>query len=243
MRLAPFILILVLFTGCTVYYPHTTVRAEAISGTVVDASTHTPIVGAKVFRTKHPEIVCNSGSDGRFKLKELRNWHYGMECDPGGGYDVPMREYWFGRNITILQTNYLRCPVDLDTNHGDTVFLTKPGEVSSQTHLWLLFNGSGSVLQDMGATGYLKPGSIHIIDRLKNNVEDRPLRLQIEFVRRVYNPWITAVDQPDDPRLTPNNEKALVWDFGIEYRPSQANFGKGDFIEDSSRVYRLDFIP
>jgi len=239
MRLAPFILSLVLFTGCVVYYPHTTLRAPAISGTVVDTFTHTPIVGAKVFRTEHPEEVCNSGSGGRFKLKELRNWHYGHTVDPGGGYDVPDRKYWFDRNITVSKTNYLPCTVDLDANHGDTVFLTKPGENSEQIHLSLVFKGSGEVLQDMGAISYLKPGSIHVIERLQNNVEDRPSRLQIEFVRQVYNPWITALEQPDKPVLFAAKEKGFVWGFSITYN----HFADGAHLQDASRIYKLEFIP
>ena len=239
LRFALFLLTLFLAAGCKVYYPHTTLKAPAISGTVVDASTHAPIAGAKISRAQHPQSMCVSDANGRFKLGKLHNWHYAVEYNLEEGIDLPEGENWlFETSVTVSQTNYLECTVNMATNHGDTIFLKKTGDVSGPVHAWLTFNGNGEILQDTGASGYLKPGSIKIT---KPDVTNNPDRIRIRFVQRVYNPFVTAIDQPDKPELSAFHEWGFVWYFNIHY------LGLGlipaGSLKDSSRIYKLEFIP
>jgi hypothetical protein len=137
--------------------------------------------------------------------------------------------------IAVSHKGYLTRTNDL--NRGNTIFLDKPGEASEQLHVWLTFNGSGVILQDMGAAQYLKPGDIHIVERFVNNVEDRPARLHIGFVRPVIDLRVTAINQPDDPTISASRENRLSWGCGIWYFHPSAG------LADSARVYKLDFIP
>lgn len=221
--------------GCTVYYPHTTLQAGAICGTVVDASSDAPIAGAKISRAQHPEAMCESDANGRFTLKKLHNLHYAVTYGFETVSDVPAGENWFETSVTVSQTNYLECTVDLATNYGHTIFLKKTADVPDPARVWLTFNGSGAIQQDMGAAGYLKPDSIHIIERYALG---EPSRIRIKFVRRVYNPCVTALDQPDMPTLSPIHEWGFVWDFDIQYNDSGAKRP-----EDLSRIYKLEFVP
>ena len=92
---------------------------------------------------------------------------------------------------------------------------------------------------DAGAAQYLKPGDILVVARLQNNVEDRPSKLHIGFARPVLNPRVTGADQPDKPSFSPVAQKHLDWEFGITY----GHVTDGAFLQDTSRVYRLEFIP
>ena len=179
-----------------------------------------------------------SDANGRFKLNVLHNWHYSVEGTFGGGEDVPQGEYWNGTRVTVSQTNYLECTVDMATNQGETIFLKSTGDVSEPIPVWLTFNGSGAIQQDMGAASYLKPDSIHIIER---DVLDEPSRIRITFARRIYNPLVTAIDQADMPALSPLHERGFVWDFDIHYHASGTiAFGS---LKDSARIYKLEFVP
>lgn len=123
MRFIPFILIPVLFAGC-IPAPHTTTRSPEVRGRVLDARTHDPIQGARVFLTDHPQVACETDSSGGFWLKETHNFHLG-NIPPEG--DWPQRDYWEDR-VTISHTNYepLRIdhwPVEKGSDKGN-IFLT-----------------------------------------------------------------------------------------------------------------------
>jgi hypothetical protein len=242
MRSLPFIPALVLLTGCSplvVPVPHTTVRDYKISGTILDARTHAPIPNALVYRTEHPRFSCYTDASGRFVLKEVHNWHYAKLYGIANLQHLPAKEFWGDNLFTVSNANYAQRTIDLYFERGPTFFLDKPGETTQQRRLSLTFDGSGSILKDAGAGQYLRPGDIRILKRLKSNVEDRPSSLHIGFVRHVINPRITAADQPDTPQFSLGVQNGLDWEFGITY----FNPTEGEFLQDRSRVYRLEFIP
>lgn len=118
----PLILALGLMTGC-LPLPHTTLRSPEVSGRVIDAHTHAPIRGVKVFLTEHPEILCKTDSAGQFLLKATRNFHLGSVPPEG---DWPARKYWDDK-VTISHTNYVTIridhwPVEKGADKGD-IFL------------------------------------------------------------------------------------------------------------------------
>jgi hypothetical protein len=239
MRLLPFILALVLLTGCLVVpIPHTTVRATGIEGTVLDARTHAPIAGALIYRTEHPEASCHTDSSGHFLLKEIRNWHYAKVLGAGGESHLPDQEYWSDYRLTVLHTNYATWDSDRDTSQGTTFFLNKLEE-PSDPRPWLIFNGNGTILQDMGAARYLRPGEIHLLKQ----ADGKPSGLHIGFTRRVYEPRVTALHNPDKAEVSVYGPvdygRGRDWEFRIYYRHRSPNVSS---VKDSSRIYRLDFI-
>ena len=58
-------------------------------------------------------------------------------------------EQW-GYDVTISHTNYISRQVGFYHGDDDIVLLKKLGE-PSEPHPWLIFNGSGEILKDMGA--------------------------------------------------------------------------------------------
>lgn len=113
-------LVLGLLEGC-IPLPHTTERTPEIYGRVLDARTHLPIQGAKIFLSSHPNISCISDSTGHFKLNATHNFHLGSVPPEG---DWPPRKYW-GAAITVLCTNYVTF-----VQHGpDDWRLTDKGDI------------------------------------------------------------------------------------------------------------------
>lgn len=73
--------VFILLTGCVpfvpfLFVPHTTDRAPAGHGRVLDAKTHAPIEGAKVFFVEAPHHTTRSDAKGYFRLKAIRNFHW-----------------------------------------------------------------------------------------------------------------------------------------------------------------------
>jgi hypothetical protein len=225
MRFTPFILLLILASGCVIPYPHTTNRSEPISGTVLDERTHSPIAGAEVSLTQHPKVACKSDSSGHFNLKEIHNWHWGLGIGAGNTEDLPYRSHW-EPIITVSHTNYTpRSNLDWWQRGDDTVLLKKLGE-PSEPRPWLIFNDTGVVVKDMGAGQYLKPDGISII-RDHGNVTAP--RIHIEFVQRVYDPHVTPVGYNGGGWYYEKvKHKGFDWDF---------------WISDLSRSNRLEFTP
>jgi hypothetical protein len=112
------ILILGLLAGC-IPYPHTTQRLAEVRGRVLDANTHAPIGGAKVFLTDHPNFSCKTDSSGSFHLKEIVNFHLGG-IPPEG--DWPARQWWWP-HITVSHTNYIQREINNDYTEKGDIFL------------------------------------------------------------------------------------------------------------------------
>jgi len=124
-RFSRLILCLALLTGC-LPDPHTTLRSPEVQGRVLDARTHTPVQGAKVFLTEHPKVSCETDSTGYFLLKATHNFHLGS-IPPEGNW--PKRQYWEDK-VTILHPNYTprridHWPIDKGADKGDVLLVPK----------------------------------------------------------------------------------------------------------------------
>jgi hypothetical protein len=64
-----------LLTGC-LPIPHTTPRSDDVHGRVLDAITHAPIQGAKVFFDASPHHPTYTDEAGYFHRKAIRNFHW-----------------------------------------------------------------------------------------------------------------------------------------------------------------------
>jgi hypothetical protein len=222
MRIAPFLLGVCLLTGCILPSPHRTKRSAEISGKVLDERTHAPIEGAKIFLSQFPRVSCRSRSDGSYLLKASYNWHFGRLIAPPESFDFPEGQSWDDR-ITVSHINYTT------------------REFNPVPRPWVDFNGSGRILQDGGGVKYLKPGDIHVGEQGTEEVEKRPSKLRIGFTQRVYEPQITPVNNFDKSRLYPHKREGLDWEFRIHYW-DWSNEAIND-PKNSSRVYRLEFVP
>ena len=122
MRFALSILLVGLFAGC-IPYPHTSERSREVRGRVLDARSHAPIEGARIFLTDHPATMCTTDATGSFRLKATHNFHFGV-IPPEG--DWPEQKYYWNK-VTILYTNYV--PRELDnfvTDVGDILLERRP---------------------------------------------------------------------------------------------------------------------
>ncbi len=88
-------------TGCIVPYPHLVDRSPAVSGRIIDSTTHQPIARVKIralsekfttgpdgkpgylYRPSSPST--RSGADGSFKLRETHNMGWYIVFGPCGG--------------------------------------------------------------------------------------------------------------------------------------------------------------
>src|ERR1700722_11462606 len=84
LRLMPIVAVAGLLTGCI----HTTPRSGEVRGRVLDAITHVPIQGAKIFFVSSPHHAVYTDSAGCFHRKAIRNLHffYGV---PEGHWPTP----------------------------------------------------------------------------------------------------------------------------------------------------------
>jgi hypothetical protein len=82
MRFIPLILLLGLAAGC-LPIPHTTEHSPEVRGKVLDARTHAPIQGAKVFLYDHPRTSCETDSAGYFCLRATHNFHLAYVAPEG----------------------------------------------------------------------------------------------------------------------------------------------------------------
>lgn len=240
MRFIPLILILCLLTGCILPIPHTTWRSQEIGGKILDERTHDPIQGAKVFLTDHPNVSCESDSNGCYRLKETYNRHLLYLAGPGNTADWPEGQVWWP-HITVSQTNYVPRDVDWGELHPDVILLKRLGEPPTPRP-WLIFNGSGEILKDMGAGQYVKPGDIRITEHSDDGIgiNPPPSRIHIGFVQRVYDPQVTPVNNFDQVSFGPLKRSGLDWEFGVV---QELGYSRAHNIQDSLRQYRLEFIP
>jgi len=233
-------------TGCILPLPHTTERSSAIRGEVYDERTHAPIQGAKIFFTEHPRLSCKSDTNGCFHINATYNWHLLYLIGAGNSADWPEGQIW-GAFITVSHTNYMPCKFGWNSEFQDAILLKKLGE-PSVPRPWLVFNGSGEILQDMGAAQCLKPGDIHVAGHNINSHDPRPNGIHIGFVRRVYDPHVTPVNgfgvgviRTDINEIKTLRREGLDWEFMIEYRYMEPEVNDA---KDTSRFcYRLEFIP
>jgi hypothetical protein len=129
-------LALVLMVGCLIPYPHTSVRSPEFSGRVVDAETHAPISGAKIWVIGHPQTSCETDATGRFRLKETHNFHVGVVVVPGGGGELPQGIFDMGLAVSHAgyETNYLA--VDLARPRNRAAALPHAGHETGYTPIF-----------------------------------------------------------------------------------------------------------
>jgi hypothetical protein len=247
MRFALFILMTILLDGCApsprgvfILNPHTTIRSVPIDGQALDERTHAPIAGAKIYLAEHPEVTCISDSSGYFKLKETSNWHIGTTgfFEPD---DYPRGEHW-GPVITVAHTNYEPRQI-VAWSRWDHVIVLKKLNEPLEPHPWLIFNGSGEVLEDHGARQYVRPGDIRITAHSNNRKDTEPCAMHIGFVHRVYDPQVTPVNSPDKASVVLPVRQDLDWEFMIRYSWDPQTRSSISNVKDSARVYRLEFVP
>jgi|ERR1035438_1265287 hypothetical protein len=92
------LLILVSLTGCFPW-PHTTARSADVQGRVLDAHTHLPVEGAKVFLVQSPHHATYTDANGRFRLQATRQFK--LASNEGGGWPDTKSDI-----VEISHTNY-----------------------------------------------------------------------------------------------------------------------------------------
>ena len=108
MKLALFVVLLTL-SGCMIPYPHTTMRSEEITGTVIDSRTGAPVEGAKVVQrafngAREGKIRARTtDSLGHFRLRATHNFHLATVGPEGA--DWP-RGYYY-ELVTVACPDYL----------------------------------------------------------------------------------------------------------------------------------------
>src|SRR5688572_994829 len=156
MRLLPIILVLPLLTGCVAYptiWPYSAERSAAVSGTLLDEQTQTPVSGADVFFTADPKLRSKSDKDGRFGISATR-YHYWITWHTVGGTS----EQWnppLPPEITMTHTNWATRKINWDQSN-QTILLQRLPE-PSKVRPWMTFDGNGVILEDGGALRYLAP--------------------------------------------------------------------------------------
>lgn len=89
-------------SGCIVPYPHTTLRAPEVSGTVLDARTGAPIKGVQVVQGESPSTwgskpkrrTATTDASGRFVLPKSHNYHWGIGSGGERFDDLPPRHLY-----------------------------------------------------------------------------------------------------------------------------------------------------
>lgn len=96
-------LLLCTLVGCVLPYPHRTLRSAEVRGRVLDARTHEPIQGAKVFFSKHPQLSALTDVAGCFRIPATHSFHL-LAFAPEGHW--PADKYW-SPEITISDEGYV----------------------------------------------------------------------------------------------------------------------------------------
>jgi hypothetical protein len=254
MRLLPIILVLPLLGGCVAYpviWPYSSERSAAVSGTLLDERTRTPVSGADVFFSYDPKLHSKSDKDGRFGISATR-YHYWVTWETVGG-EVKSQYPPLHPEITITHTNWATQQIDWDQSN-QTILLQKLAE-PSDVRPSMTFDGNAVILQDGGAVRYLAsrpvmtipglaPGPIMIRptgDWLHHHgyITNGPLMLiNVNFAQRVYEPHLTVLRGPAEPRFAATHRAGFSWTFSPRYD------GATNLIryEDKFYVYKLEFI-
>ena len=110
-------------------------------------------------------------------------------------------------------------------------------KIAAESRPSVIFDGNGSILQDMGAVQYLKPDDIRIAEHLNDQGIIIPAKLHVGFVRPVSSaPIVTSLRDPAS--IIASHGKGLDWEFAINWTVIG-----NDSTNDSSRVFRLELVP
>jgi hypothetical protein len=61
--------------GCVLPVPHRRVHVRGIEGKVIDASTRSPLAGAKITDLRSGSLLATTDRAGEFKVRAKRGWH------------------------------------------------------------------------------------------------------------------------------------------------------------------------
>jgi len=254
MRLLPIILVLPLLTGCGAYpvlWPYSSERSAAVSGTLLDERTRTPVAGADVFFTADPKLHSRSDKDGRFGIAATR-YRYWVKWETVGGesrhWNPPLHA-----EIMITHTNWATRKINWDQTN-QTVLLQKLPE-PSDVRPWMTIDGSGTILQDGGAVRYLAPksvqttpgfarGAIHFgpytdgMHRETYIPNGALIVINVNFAQRVFHPHLTVSHGPNKPSFPATTATGFSWSFWPHF-DGPTNLIR---VEDTFYVYKLEFI-
>jgi hypothetical protein len=231
MRLLIIILVLPLLTGCAypVIWPYSSVRTAAVSGTLLDEHTRTPVSGADVFFIYDQKLHSKSDKDGRFGISVTR-YHYWITWETVAG-EVEHNEPPLPPEIMITHTNWATRQILLDQS-PQTILLQKLPE-PSDLRPWLTFDGNGVILQDCGAVHYLakRPEITH-------NTNGTLQVIYVPFTQKVYEPHLTVLRGPEKTSFAATTPAAFSWSFW----PGDGGSTNLARTEETSYIYRLEFL-
>ena len=254
MRLLPIILLLPLLSGCiasTTRERCTYERSPAVSGTLLDERTQTPVPGADVFFTADPQLRSKSDKDGRFEISATQ-YHYVTVGHSLGGRSE-YRNPPLDSEIMITHTNWATQQIHWGQSN-QTVLLKKLPE-PSVVRVWMTFDGNGKVIEDSGAQRYLaqRPvqtnpgfarGAIHFGPYKEggNRAAFIPngalCVINVNFAQRVFHPHLTVLRGPNKCLFPATTATGFSWSFWPRYNESSDLIG----LEDTFYVYKLEFI-
>ncbi len=249
MRNLLIILVLPLLAGCSIW-PYSAERSVAVSGTLLDERTQTPVSGADVFFTSDPKLHSKSDKNGRFEIGATR-YHYWVTypsmCGSGRQWNPPLDP-----EIMITHTNWATQEIHWDPTN-QIILLKKLAEPSA-VRPWMTFDGNGAILEDGGAVRYLAPNRIGDFRGLERgaiflgystNNQHRAAYIpngsvnviSVNFAQRVFDAQLTVYRGPHKPVLRPLAQtESRRWGFWPKYEPTNLIS-----IADTFYVYRLEF--
>jgi hypothetical protein len=105
LKCLPLFLIPWLLGGC-LPFPHFPQRSPEFQGRALDARTHAPVQGAKVFLTDRPSVSCKTDSSGNFRLGATHKFQISfLMLLEARVADWPSREEGY-TGLTVSHTNY-----------------------------------------------------------------------------------------------------------------------------------------
>jgi hypothetical protein len=253
MRLLSIILVLPLLAGCiggcSSRERCTYERSPAVSGTLLDQQTQTPVSGADVFFTADPKLHSKSDKDGRFEISATQ-YHYITVGHTVGGRSE-YREPPLDPEIMITHTNWATQQIQWGQSN-QTILLKKLPE-PSVVRPWMTFDGNGVILEDGGARQHLAskpldpfwpPGPIHF-DAYKDNQQRAAyipngalLVINVNFRQRVFHPHLVVSRGPSNPPFPATTASGFSWSFWPHYDGPTNQIR----AEETFYVYKLEFI-
>jgi hypothetical protein len=244
MRLLPLILVLPLLGGCLAYptvWPYSSERSAAVSGTLLDERTPTPVSGADVFFASDPKLHSKSDKDGRFEISATR-YHYWVTWETVGGeskqWDPPLPT-----EIMITHTNWATRQIHWDKS-PQTILLQKLPE-PSDVRPWMTFDGNGVILEDGGAVRYLAPEPVQTSPGFaRGPIHFGPYTdgalcvINVNFTKKVFDPHLTVSRGPNKPSFPATTAAGFSWSFWPHYDGPTNQIR----IQDTFYVYKLEFI-
>jgi hypothetical protein len=248
-HLLPVILVLALLTCSAAFLiirsPSSSERSIAISGTLLDERTRTPVSGADVFFTYDSNLHSTSDQNGKFAIPATQ-YHYWIFSS------VSPPQPPLSHAITITHTNWATREIYWDHSPQTNILQRLPEP--SVVRPWMTFDGNGTILQDGGAVRYLAPRKVpappgKIPKPIYFGSYDNGIRaafipndalsvININFSKTVFNPHLTVERGPKKPSLPATTAYGLSWSFWPRYT------GPADVIRtnETSYIYRLEFI-